>query len=81
MLPSRGSKGFSRPRGLGLQGREGGDVSVADDLVLLAIVLAIAAIVVMGFLVALYLWALARRRERDADGDDGTIEPGPLDTP
>lgn len=81
MLPSRGWKGFSLPRGLGLPGREGGQVSVTDDLVLLAIVIAIAVVVLVGFLVALYLWALARRRERDADGGDEVIEPGPFDTP
>lgn len=46
--------------------KEGGwEVSVVDDLVLLAVVVAVVAVGLVGLMLALYLWALKRRRELD----------------
>ena len=43
-----------------------------DDLVLLAIVIAIASIIIVAFLIALYIWALRRQREMEtSDVEDG----------
>ena len=49
-----------------------------DDLVLLAIVIAIASIIIVAFL---YIWALRRQREMEtSDVEDGLGE-GPWDIP
>lgn len=40
-------------------------MSVLDEMILLVIALAIAAVVLVGLMVALYAWALRRRRSMD----------------
>jgi len=49
---------------------------VADDLVMLALAVAVAAVILVALLVGLYLWALRRAREQagphEGTGADGT---------
>jgi len=40
-------------------------MAAIDDLVMLAAVVAVAAVGIVGFMVALYVWALKRRRQLD----------------
>lgn len=42
-------------------------MAVTDDLVMLAMVVAVAAAVLVGFMLALYAWALRRRRQLDQE--------------
>jgi hypothetical protein len=56
-------------------------MDAVDDLVLLAIVLAIASVIILALLVGLYVWALRRRRELDAADDGTALGEGPWDIP
>ncbi len=42
-------------------------MALTDDLVMLAMVVAVAAAVLVGFMLALYAWALRRRRQLDEE--------------
>lgn len=56
-------------------------MAVIDDLVLLAIVIAISAMVIVAFLIALYVWALRRQREMDSSNGEDPPREGPWDIP
>lgn len=56
-------------------------MAVIDDLVLLAIVIAIASIVIVAFLITLYIWALRRQREKDSAENEEPLGEGPWDIP
>ena len=59
----------------------GDPMAVIDDLVLLAIVIAISAIVIVAFLIALYIWALRRQREMGPSNGEDLPREGPRDIP
>lgn len=46
------------------------DMAAVDDLVMLAMAVAVAAAVIVGLMVVLYAWALRRRRQLDEGSDE-----------
>ena len=52
-----------------------------DDLVLLAITVAIASVVMVAFLIAIYLWFVKGRRDEAQPEDDEPFDGGPYDIP
>ena len=56
-------------------------MAVIDDLVMLAIVIAIASIIIVAILIALYIWALRRQRERGSSDGEEILGEGPWDIP
>ncbi len=59
----------------------GDPMTVIDDLVLLAIVIAISAVVLVAFLIALYIWALRHQREMGPSNGEDPPREGPWDIP
>jgi hypothetical protein len=52
-----------------------------DDLVLLAIIVAIASVVMVAFLIAIYFWFVKGRRDEALPEDDEPFDGGPYDIP
>ncbi len=56
-------------------------MSVLDDLVLLAITIAIASVVIVAFLMVIYFWFVKGRRDEVLPEDEEAFDGGPYDIP
>jgi len=56
-------------------------MSLTDDLVLLAITVAIVSVVIVVFLVAIYIWFLKGRPDEVPPEDEEAFDGGPYDIP
>ena len=56
-------------------------MAVLDDLVLLAITVAIASVVLLAFLIYIYIWFVKGRRDKVVPEDDEDFDGGPYDIP
>ena len=76
------SEGLKAPPDLGhSDARRRGRMSLMDDLVLLAITIAIVSVVMVVLLVAIYLWFVKGRRDEVLPEDEEPFDGGPYDIP